>query len=205
MDFTVAGCAFKRVSYLRNSILTSLLPIGLIVLSSMCFFIRLQRPWSSSNRKLSKRASTRIEQGRLEESSKERLHRLKKEHALLALFITYIFLPTVSQHQFAALECVEVAGIRYLYQDTSIRCDSHVYKNFIIATIVFIVAYQSVPLMWFVLLWRKRHFINPDSSNKRDKINEDESGVRVPTTTSRYDDESLQHLAFLWQVRTKII
>lgn len=50
--------------------------------------------------------------------------------------------------------------------DTSVDCDSTAYKNFLIANCMLIVIYQSIPLVWFCLLWRVRHLLNPMGYDK---------------------------------------
>ena len=40
-------------------------------------------------------------------------------------------------------------------------CGRRSYKAFKVADLCFVALYQSVPLLWFALLWRKRGRINP--------------------------------------------
>jgi len=71
--------------------------------------------------------------------------------------------------QFHALDCVDLSTpadyfIEHGYVlrvDTSVDCNSNAYKNFVVANCLLIVIYQSVPLVWFCLLWRVRHLLDP--------------------------------------------
>ena len=78
-------------------------------------------------------------------------------------------LPPIATLQFHTLDCVDLSTPadsnadqnHVLRVDTAVDCDSTAYKNFALANCVLIVIYQSVPLVWFCLLWRARHLLNP--------------------------------------------
>jgi hypothetical protein len=61
----------------------------------------------------------------------------------------------------------KVAGASYLEFDTSIDCSSTEYKHFVILDLIFIAVYMAVPLIWLILLWRKRDRMNPWLSNRK--------------------------------------
>ena len=61
----------------------------------------------------------------------------------------------------------KVAGASYLEFDTSVDCSSTEYKHFVILDLIFIAAYMTVPLIWLILLWRKRDRMNPWLSNRK--------------------------------------
>jgi len=71
--------------------------------------------------------------------------------------------------QFNALDCADLSTPSDVYTnenhvlrvDTSVDCDSAAYKNFAVVNWLLIVIYQSVPLVWFCLLWRVRHLLDP--------------------------------------------
>jgi hypothetical protein len=49
----------------------------------------------------------------------------------------------------------------FLREDTSISCLSMSYKRFQAVVILGLLVYSSIPLMWFVILWRVRRELNP--------------------------------------------
>lgn len=51
-------------------------------------------------------------------------------------------------------------------EDSAISCASSEYKTFRAVVILFTVFYQSIPLLWFVLLYRFRHELNPRGQSK---------------------------------------
>ena len=133
------------------------LPIGLIVLDFIMFLLRS--------------AYTR--------PSFELREALKNEHTYFALLVSFLFLPVVSMAQFAALSCVQLEdGSSYLRNDTSVDCQSADYRTFVALDGCLIALYQSVPLVWFVLLWRKK-----------DRINHPE----------RMSDIHIKYIKFLWK------
>ena len=75
-------------------------------------------------------------------------------------------LPTVLSLQCKALRCItlehdgEIVG-SFLREDTSISCLSMSYKRFQAVVILGLLVYSSIPLMWFVILWRVRRELNP--------------------------------------------
>ena len=91
---------------------------------------------------------------------------LFEDHLTFALFLTYLVLPPVSFKLFQALDCVHVVGEDYLRVDTSIDCSSAQYRQFRVLCISFIALYLSLPLLWLVLLHRKRHRLNPRPSDR---------------------------------------
>jgi hypothetical protein len=79
-------------------------------------------------------------------------------------------LPPVAMLQFHALDCVDLETPasaldtqpdRVLRVDTAVDCDSEAYLRFAVANSLLIVVYQSVPLVWFCLLWQHRRQLDP--------------------------------------------
>jgi hypothetical protein len=79
-------------------------------------------------------------------------------------------LPPVAMLQFHALDCVELETPasalhtqtnHVLRVDTAVDCDSEAYLRFAVANSLLIVVYQSVPLVWFCLLWQHRRQLDP--------------------------------------------
>jgi len=70
-----------------------------------------------------------------------------------------------------AFDCLSFdSGLRYLRVDTSIDCDSNAYKDFSTVIVMFVIIYQCIPLLWFVLLYRKKSDLNPPTSNHDEKL-----------------------------------
>jgi len=72
--------------------------------------------------------------------------------------------------QFHALDCVDLETPAsaldtqpdcVLRVDTAVDCDSEAYLRFAVANKLLIVVYQSVPLVWFCLLWQHRRQLDP--------------------------------------------
>ena len=103
-------------------------------------------------------------------------------------------LPPIAMLQFNALDCADLSISSDSYTnenhvlrvDTSIDCDSTAYKNFAVANWLLIAIYQSVPLVWFCLLWRVRHLLDPmgyENSNK----NPESSALEAKNGTGNSD------------------
>lgn len=63
--------------------------------------------------------------------------------------------------RFQALDCVHVAGRRYVKFDTSLDCDSPESQKFQILDCLFIALYLGIPVLWLILLSRRRAELNP--------------------------------------------
>jgi hypothetical protein len=94
------------------------------------------------------------------------------QHASMALLWTYLVLPPVANKQLQALDCIPFShdGSSYLRVDTGINCDSAEYKSFVSSVGVFIGIYQSMPVIWFALLYRLRHQLNPESASDDERL-----------------------------------
>lgn len=82
---------------------------------------------------------------------------LAAQHISAALLVSYLVLPPVAMKHFQALDCIPFNhdGSSYLRVDTAIDCDSSSYQAFRTAVLLFLVLYQSVPLLWFVMLHKQ--------------------------------------------------
>jgi hypothetical protein len=89
------------------------------------------------------------------------------QHVWAGLLLTYLVLPPVANKQFQVLDCIPFPhdGGRYLRSDTSIDCNSSAYASFQALISVLIVLYQTIPLVWLVLLVQHRVALNPKTSN----------------------------------------
>jgi hypothetical protein len=64
------------------------------------------------------------------------------------LLLGYLVLPTVTEKQLQALDCVEIAEKKYLRVDTAIDCNSESFRAFRIADSFLVTAYLGAPLVW---------------------------------------------------------
>lgn len=76
----------------------------------------------------------------------------------------------ISSSRFQALDCVEVTKRRYVKVDTSLDCDSSESQTFRILDGLFISIYLGIPVMWLLLLCRRRGEMNPRTLDMRLKI-----------------------------------
>lgn len=79
------------------------------------------------------------------------------------LLLGYLVLPVCSLKQLQALDCVSIAGNRYMRIDTSIDCSSRGFQTFLVLDSLFITLYLATPIVWFVLLFRARKRLIPPS------------------------------------------
>ena len=121
-----------------------------------------------------------------EKSSRRR--ELFSAHGFLFLLMTYCVIPPCALIQFQALDCdtLEHTGESFLRVDSNINCDSPDYRAFLVADVFFVLIFMSLPLLWWVLLWRERESLNPN-------------GMRELTALrNRENNTELLHLAFLF-------
>jgi hypothetical protein len=113
-------------------------------------------------------------------------------------------LPPVAMLQFHAQQCVDLTtsaedlhgDLRVLRVDTSVNCDSVAYQIFSVANLFLIVIYQSVPMVWFCLLWRHRRLLNPEGYAYSDcEIEDDLSVSSNSTRTSRSRSRSASNFS----------
>jgi hypothetical protein len=78
--------------------------------------------------------------------------------------MTYAVMPPICRYQFQALDCINIAGNEYLRIETSIDCSSNRYAAFKVFDIIFILVWMSVPLLWLLILYRKRQRLNPSNA-----------------------------------------
>jgi len=106
--------------------------------------------------------------------------------------------------QFQSLDCIELEHDKsqFLRTDTSISCHSQDYQAFRVAIGFFIFIYQSIPCMWFILLWRVRDRLDPlgqlgEPLNLELGIG-NAASKKLKILPIRATDASISHLAFLW-------
>jgi hypothetical protein len=104
--------------------------------------------------------------GNTSTSEADARQRIVNQTIYAELLLSYVVLPNVSSLQFKALLCEELelpngGGATFLKEDSNIDCRSDEYLQFKAVVILGIFVYQSIPLVWFVCLWRVRHELNP--------------------------------------------
>mmetsp|Transcript_26879 Transcript_26879/g.34894 ORF Transcript_26879/g.34894 Transcript_26879/m.34894 type:complete len:223 (+) Transcript_26879:1545-2213(+) len=97
---------------------------------------------------------------------KSKRKEILNQHIWLLLFLSYLILPPVSNKQLQIFDCIELnhSGERYIRSDTAINCQSNEYYQFRFIIIVFILLYQFIPILWFILLYKQRTELNPKTS-----------------------------------------
>jgi hypothetical protein len=114
--------------------------------------------------------------------------RLFAAHMQAFLMLVYVVVPPVSNIQFKALSCMKLEnGDSYLRADTSIDCNSDGYAFFRNVDIILVLIYQSMPLLYIVLLLRVRDRLQPAASSS-------ELALQL-----RDNDEQLASVRFLFQ------
>jgi hypothetical protein len=115
---------------------------------------------------------------------------IESQHVWMLLFLSYIVLPPVSNRQLGVFDCITlVSGKRYLRSDTSIDCDSWSYQEFSTHVVMFVIAYQLIPIVWILLLYRHRESLNPPTSQVDERL-----AVYI-----RNKNEDLTSLKFLFE------
>jgi serine/threonine protein kinase len=146
-DFLSFECAFKRSNSLFYTVYAwSALPLLVILLNGAVYRCRLW--WS---------------RGAIGASSGDNQfgQQLEQQHAYIAVLITYLVLPPVSRRQFQALDCVTVAGGKFLRMDTSVDCDSPEFRSFRVVDACLISVYLSIVVFWLAILLKNRKLMNP--------------------------------------------
>jgi hypothetical protein len=97
--------------------------------------------------------------------------RIKNQHYWLLLFLSYLVLPPITSKQLQNLDCITLySGETFLREHTVIECDSDEYKHFRIVLILFIIAYQAIPLFWITQLYMSRRELDPVTSNHDENL-----------------------------------
>ena len=152
-DFLTLDCVSGENSYFNKLYVTQSAPLALFAIIAMVGWLRALVPQFAPKK------------GRA-----EALEAIFNQHMYASLLLSYCVLPTVAALQFKSLKCTTLEHdgeiiASFLQEDSSISCLSPKYKNFKAVVIVGIVTYQGVPLLWFVLLWRMRHDLNPEGQS----------------------------------------
>jgi hypothetical protein len=89
------------------------------------------------------------------------------QHTWMLLLLSYLVLPPVAMKQLQSLDCIPFPHDHsaYLRSDTGIDCQSDEYEYFKSVVTFLIIVYQSIPIIWMVLLYRQRAALDPLTSN----------------------------------------
>jgi len=140
LDFLSLDC-IEGTDYFSSVYAWCFVPIALAVLNFAVFAARVSTSSSSTR------------QG------------LESSHTYAFLILSYMVLPPVSRKLFQSLDCISVAGGSYLRIDTGIDCEDGAYQRFLVPASFLLVIYLSIPVVWFVLLYRKRDLLNPGTGD----------------------------------------
>ncbi|CAM9092872.1 unnamed protein product [Scytosiphon promiscuus] len=92
------------------------------------------------------------------------IRRVQDKYATVALTMAFLLYSTVSTVIFQAFTCDHLEDVdkRYLRADYAIDCDSDRHKAFQVYAGVMILVYPiGIPIVFAIMLWRKRNIINP--------------------------------------------
>jgi len=131
----------------------------------------------------------------------EKRAQILEEHMAVFLVVSYLVLPSVTMVQFKSLRCTDYSNIIrsgasehsgvFLNSDSSVDCQSKEHHNFILVITPLIVIYQAIPVLYYILLYRVRHKLNPKEDASGDKA--------VHVLHSAKTDLQLMPLKFLFK------
>lgn len=223
LDITTSlSCSFKGrgIGYKTRILLSSIMPLSILALNLMIYLgrvmRRLLREKSASRWRLLLSAAS-VDDDPLVAAAVERLG---QQHMFFFLAFTYLILPTVAMLQFGALDCVDLAessialsrgraeesaledvyegyNFHVLRLDTAVDCDpaNEKYKSFYIANVIFILIFQSVPLVWLTLLWQHRKTFDPLSYEVFEDDEAEKGEIALRKSSARSDSRSTSRAA----------
>lgn len=82
----------------------------------------------------------------------------------------YLFIPISLYKLFQFFDCITLEnGSSYIRMETNINCNSKLYQQLSILVIIFTIIYLSIPILWFIGLYRKRHLFHSMNTNIKGK------------------------------------
>ena len=139
LDFISPDCFFNERSKFRTVFLWTFIPFILANLNFVAYLLRS------------------IVGSKCECTTKEKQQQRYRQHMHVFLMGSYLVLPSVVRVQFQALDCVQLAkGSVFLSSNTAVSCLSRSFRAFKALDIIFVCVSLSIPLGWFVAVW-KRH------------------------------------------------
>lgn len=92
--------------------------------------------------------------------------RVLNQHVSMFLLLTFMVLPPVSNKQLKIFDCIPLNGKQiYIRDNTAIDCRSSSYINFRAYVILFLLIYQTIPLIWLYMLSQNKTALNPSSTH----------------------------------------
>lgn len=163
-DFLSPQCFSSTSSYFTVTYLWSIVPIVLIILNGVAYLFRAF--FLAAKKTLTRSSSLETNENdrgdAVSKGSKNEHSSLLRQHAGFFLLFTFCVLPVVSRKQFQAYDCMPVAATSVLRADTMVACTSAAYQGFRVIVGLFMSLFLGVPLLWFALLWQKRHKLHPN-------------------------------------------
>ena len=120
------------------------------------------------------------------------------------LAMTFAVLPSVSVKIFSTFACHDIENGEYgsfLKVDYSIDCKAPGRSLYLAWACLMILVYPlGVPLMYFVLLWRKRHKLDPGQMALENENSQEDALQKALSLREKYEEEdpSLKSLSFLY-------
>lgn len=135
------GCLFDINYFHKVVIATASAPALLVILAAgaLPLYCRMRHDMSDS------------------QTSGRNVRTFVRRYLKLCLFTLFLVYPKISSLVLSTFRCVEIDGVRFLYEDLSLRCDAQ-WESFLIYNIVVVVIYPlGVPLLFMLLIWLHRH------------------------------------------------
>lgn len=181
-DFLTLEClshgGSNTSTYYATVYLWCLVPLGIVGIIIVIGMIRYQIYAASVNNEFLSHLLTNMSMFSSSTSSSRRRrngdglytpHDIINQHVWFFTLFTYLVLPQVASKQLQVFDCVQLTSIKVLRYNTAISCNNEEYHQFSAIVIFFIIIYQLVPIIWFILLYRKRDQLNISNLSLRDE------------------------------------
>ncbi|CAM9993418.1 unnamed protein product, partial [Choristocarpus tenellus] len=119
------------------------------------------------------------------------LQRIKDKHVTVVMAITFLLYSTVSTVIFQTFSCddLEDVGQSYLRADYTISCGTKRHKAHIIYAAFMVLVYPvGIPVMYAIVLYRRRRLINPKETQEEGQPQH-----------NRLHDRRIAQTSFLWK------
>eukprot|EP00903_Cladosiphon_okamuranus_P012166 g11413.t1 len=140
-----ASCVLPPVNFYQRLLLTTLAPLGLVLVLLLTYCMATRRAGIGSRGVLARRAAW-------------------SRHVAAGLLLTFLVFTSTSTMAFKAFSCDEdvVEGESYLRADYSLSCKAKVHTYFRVYAGIMIVIYPiGIPLLYAYILWVNRESLNP--------------------------------------------
>eukprot|EP00903_Cladosiphon_okamuranus_P020452 g18772.t1 len=140
-----ASCVLPPVNFYQRLLLTTLAPLGLLLVLLLTYWMARRRAGIGSTGVLARRAAW-------------------SRHVAAGLLLTFLVFTSTSTMAFKAFPCDDevVEGESYLRADYSLSCKAQVHTYFRVYAAIMIVIYPiGIPLLYASILWVNRESLNP--------------------------------------------